>query len=599
MNHDELKRIDKSYKKLKIVRIVAIPIVILLAIANCCGMIYMGVTHRTLFFVLMLLLFIPIGLIIPIIHLLCQNKKKTLITKLESAMLESVGLSELQFTDINDTYVGVNSKKAVANYDDIKFFKDNPGELWKAADIINQKREYASKLNRTLKDGEYKGYSLYPIVEDKIKNNLKYTNAYCILVQYISPAGRSHDERYIPVSRTRITQLQTDKSLLMSKSEYNKYLKEQGKIQLEEKQHSYYERVNSIVDLANEHKDNLVIDSDSEDLDRLVYAMFDRTVNSIKKVKSIDSEEWDLIDKFMDNTEQDVKRIIERNDQIIEYYNSSDFAKIKNACDNLMSTQREFNEYIDEKVKSISSLFGTNIVRNETTNDDVFDYIHPYKKSITPFTAEVSATVFASAENSPLEYIVKNFYPNKTRYPEQIQKLHLLIEELETLKEAKQIIENYKEDVQQYLTEVPSFVMEYDESGFYSRLGFATINENVLTVEYKFSYTSNGGRAQRSFTVPMTEDTIVSLIQMLESKLTMSAFTKEQRSLMTSKLRQQIKERDDYTCKYCGNSTHKEPNLLLEIDHIIPVAKGGCTEVGNLQTLCWKCNRQKGSKTIA
>ena len=49
----------------------------------------------------------------------------------------------------------------------------------------------------------------------------------------------------------------------------------------------------------------------------------------------------------------------------------------------------------------------------------------------------------------------------------------------------------------------------------------------------------------------------------------------------------------------CGNSTHEEPNLLLEIDHIIPVSKGGCTVEDNLQTLCWKCNRSKSDKIIA
>ena len=67
---------------------------------------------------------------------------------------------------------------------------------------------------------------------------------------------------------------------------------------------------------------------------------------------------------------------------------------------------------------------------------------------------------------------------------------------------------------------------------------------------------------------------------------------------MTSKLRQQIKERDKFTCKYCGNSTSAEPNLLLEIAHIVPVSKGGCTVEDNLQTLCWKCNRQKSNKII-
>lgn len=214
------------------------------------------------------------------------------------------------------------------------------------------------------------------------------------------------------------------------------------------------------------------------------------------------------------------------------------------------------------------------------------------------FTAEVSASVFASAENNPLDYVVKQFYSNKSLYPEQIQKLQLLVEELETLKEAKQIIENQKAEIQQYLSEVPDFIMENDEDGFYSRLGFATINENSLVVAYKFSYTSNAGYSQRSFNVPMTEETIVALIQKLEDKLTFTAFAKEQRSLMTSKLRQQIKERDKYTCQYCGNSINQEPNLLLEIDHKIPVSKGGLTEESNLQTLCWRCNRTKSDKLI-
>ena len=61
-----------------------------------------------------------------------------------------------------------------------------------------------------------------------------------------------------------------------------------------------------------------------------------------------------------------------------------------------------------------------------------------------------------------------------------------------------------------------------------------TIDESVLTVEYKFSYTSNGGLAQRSFTVPMTEEPSRNLfIKVLENKLTASAFAQEQRTLMT------------------------------------------------------------------
>ena len=71
-----------------------------------------------------------------------------------------------------------------------------------------------------------------------------------------------------------------------------------------------------------------------------------------------------------------------------------------------------------------------------------------------------------------------------------------------------------------------------------------------------------------------------------------------QRALMTQSLRKQIKERDDYTCQMCGLSSHDEANLLLEIDHIKPLAKGGITSEENLQTLCWRCNRSKGSKIL-
>ena len=63
-------------------------------------------------------------------------------------------------------------------------------------------------------------------------------------------------------------------------------------------------------------------------------------------------------------------------------------------------------------------------------------------------------------------------------------------------------------------------------------------------------------------------------------------------------LRVMLENRDNFTCCNCGNSTHMEPNLLLEIDHIIPVAKGGCTVEDNIQTLCWKCNRSKSDKII-
>ena len=62
-----------------------------------------------------------------------------------------------------------------------------------------------------------------------------------------------------------------------------------------------------------------------------------------------------------------------------------------------------------------------------------------------------------------------------------------------------------------------------------------------------------------------------------------------ERAKVSNELRQEIFERDGYTCVNCG-STEKES---LEIDHIKPISKGGKTEPGNLQTLCRNCNIRK------
>lgn len=516
--------------------------------------------------------------------------------KLEKAVLKDLGFSGWNSVPYFDKYITVKSRQRLEKYDAIKFFKENKDMLEKAEKVIEQKKRMAITLKEILESNEYETCSQYNKVKKQIDSVLKNSNAFRVKVSYISSAGNNLGSKTITVNQHTIDMFKDDPSLFMGKGEYNKYLREQQKEALSQKQHEYYERVNSIIEISNESRDSLIIKDNQEQLDSLIIQLFDKTVNSIKKIKELDSEEWNLIGDFIDHINKDVEKIINMNQQILEYYESPDFLKIKETCKVLMNSQREFNEYINDKVQSISRLFGTRVVRNETINEDEYNYIRPYKKTITPFTAEVSATVFASAENNPMEYIVKYFYPNKKSYPEQIQNLYRLVEELETLRDAKQIIENYKAEYQQYLGGVPDFIMENDKAGFYSRLGFATVDESVLTVEYKFSYTSGGGMARRSFTVPMTEENISELIKVLESKLTASAFAKEQRILMTKKLRDLIKRRDNFTCCNCGNSTYVEPNLLLEIDHIIPVAKGGRTVEENLQTLCWKCNRAKGAK---
>lgn len=54
-------------------------------------------------------------------------------------------------------------------------------------------------------------------------------------------------------------------------------------------------------------------------------------------------------------------------------------------------------------------------------------------------------------------------------------------------------------------------------------------------------------------------------------------------------------ERDKHTCQSCGR---KAPEVVLEVDHLLPVAKGGTDDFDNLITSCKDCNRGKYTKLI-
>ena len=67
-----------------------------------------------------------------------------------------------------------------------------------------------------------------------------------------------------------------------------------------------------------------------------------------------------------------------------------------------------------------------------------------------------------------------------------------------------------------------------------------------------------------------------------------------ERSKMSDSIRYDVLRRDNYKCRICGASA--EDGAKLHVDHIIPVSKGGKTELNNLQTLCERCNMGKSNK---
>ena len=69
-----------------------------------------------------------------------------------------------------------------------------------------------------------------------------------------------------------------------------------------------------------------------------------------------------------------------------------------------------------------------------------------------------------------------------------------------------------------------------------------------------------------------------------------------ERKPISKKMRFEVFKRDSFTCQYCGRHA---PDVVLECDHIKPVADGGKNTLLNLVTSCIDCNRGKGKRKLS
>ena len=255
-------------------------------------------------YLIILVLLIPAT--ITIIRLVNQHKLAKEYRELQCKALKELGFAGWDVIRYHDDAVIVKSRQALEKYDDIKYFKENKDKILMAEAIIRKKEEVARKLKYFLVDNEYKDDKQYGKLENQIADVLINADAYRIRVGYISSAGNYLGEKEIAVKQRRLDEFKNDPSLLMSKSEYNSYIKEQHKEALSKKQHEYYKLVSAVIQYANESRDSLVIKGSQERVDDLSAQLFDRTVNSIKKIKTVDSEEWDFIGDFIERTSNDI-----------------------------------------------------------------------------------------------------------------------------------------------------------------------------------------------------------------------------------------------------------------------------------------------------
>lgn len=282
------------------------------------------------------------------------------------------------------------------------------------------------------------------------------------------------------------------------------------------------------------------------------------------------------------------------------YYKSEKFLSIKSRIQKHINECNQLNRHIEELKSTYIGINQLDFGKSNYQDLSSYNYKRPelkkYKQSNNIYNC--SRTVCDGARKQPFKYVCKYF--NIKPCEENLEKFEKVLNNFEAAEEGKQIITRQKQGIlKQIDSEIPFLIKKFSKNKLEEKLGFEHIDlSTIYFPKYVFSYVSSGGNSSLNCNVVMDIENLNKFISYLSEVIKFNKSVAGQRALMTSSLRRKMLIRDNYTCQICGNSKQKEPNLLLEIDHVIPLSRGGITSEENLQTLCWKCNRSKGTKIL-
>ncbi|WP_193011114.1 HNH endonuclease, partial [Psychrobacter aquimaris] len=280
------------------------------------------------------------------------------------------------------------------------------------------------------------------------------------------------------------------------------------------------------------------------------------------------------------------------------YFKRAKFLTIKAKVTSHIEDCNELNDHIEHLKLSYVDIESFDYGTAQLVDTSLYNMNRPQwvSDSRDRRTHLCSSSVATSASNQPYKYLCKyfNVEPNE----ETLEKFEQVLNDFSAVEQGKHLLAKERDEIiASVSSSISTFMMKHHLDRVTKELGFHKISlSNVYFPVYTFKYVSAAGKSGFETPIQLDIKGLEGFIKYLANLIKFKNSIAGQRALMTVKLRERIKRRDNYSCQICTLSTSDEANLLLEIDHIIPLSKGGITAEDNLQTLCWKCNRTKGSK---
>jgi hypothetical protein len=282
------------------------------------------------------------------------------------------------------------------------------------------------------------------------------------------------------------------------------------------------------------------------------------------------------------------------------YFKSKRFNHIKDSISKHTNNCNELNHYIQELKCSYLNIESYNYGTGTMTDNSVYNFHRREWNNVIQSNQihNCSASVCKNASDQPMKYLCKYFGIKNDE--ESLSKFEKVLNDFSSVEQGKDLLKKEKETILRSISKsIPYLIKKYRNERLIRELGFETVDISETYIPtFTFQYVSAGGYSSSRCDIKLNIENLNLLINYLNDIIVWSKSIAGQRALMNSQLRDKIKERDKYKCCACGLGIEDEPNLLLEIDHKIPLSKGGMTTYDNLQTLCWRCNRAKGAKIL-
>ena len=283
------------------------------------------------------------------------------------------------------------------------------------------------------------------------------------------------------------------------------------------------------------------------------------------------------------------------------YFNSEQFQALRAQIASVVAEHNEVVNYVAEIRAQGSFELGSSMTGQHAhlaTFENTSNWNYQRDRNVAEYQPHVhnaSLQVVRNASMEPIKYLMKYFHIKADQHT--LVDVQRVAEDISRLEEAVGNVQRREAEIVARINP-PAFILKRYSEEFWNLVGVHLSPITVPYPKYTFQYVSAGGNSGQKVIINLDTPTLDALSETLVQKIRWAKSAAGQRALMTARLRGWIKARDHFTCQNpsCGVSVAVEPNLLLEVDHIVPVSRGGLSEPENLQTLCWRCNRTKGAK---